>query len=396
MDGSLSYNIEKNGIEISFSERPSKEVLEKLKAHKFRWSRAKKIWWSKATDEAKEFAHDLINEISPPTPQNSTITFNYSPNFNSISTNQESNSNSELQSSNKTRPNTFAAYYEKTNGIPVFHSSDVSFFNCYKEGYYEDINVYFSNLNNHSCILIDLTNAQRKGKECERYSIFGNEIEIGEFLYNEMNLHTVKDLYEAVKSNKDFLDLKVTVGHQKGIDTFSPFAEIKPIKEPQKEYWTKTQFINALMSGQIYQGTMICRLSDDYAYDAANNFFEGTGLDLSHIVSYAIEHWSKLNYVHVDGKNEENHTILCFGNSFEYKEFLFDENCNQALAAERREMRMLEKKESFSKKDSCLDEKLVLSEIIRQAEKIRNNQSIMDTSIPHERLMSAAPKMFEK
>lgn len=51
----ISFNEEKNGIEISFSSKPEKEVLENLKAQGFRWSRYQKIWYAKDTAERREF-----------------------------------------------------------------------------------------------------------------------------------------------------------------------------------------------------------------------------------------------------------------------------------------------------------------------------------------------------
>ena len=56
----VSFNKELNGIEISFAEKPSAEVISQLKQHKFRWHTKKKHWYAKQTPERKAFADSLI------------------------------------------------------------------------------------------------------------------------------------------------------------------------------------------------------------------------------------------------------------------------------------------------------------------------------------------------
>ncbi len=58
---SIEYKINKqlNGVEISFSEKPSAEVLAKLKALGFRWNPGKCVWYAKITDERLEFAKSI-------------------------------------------------------------------------------------------------------------------------------------------------------------------------------------------------------------------------------------------------------------------------------------------------------------------------------------------------
>ena len=48
-------NKEQNGVEIYFQTKPSAEVIQELKDNKFRWHKAKKCWYTKATPEAREF-----------------------------------------------------------------------------------------------------------------------------------------------------------------------------------------------------------------------------------------------------------------------------------------------------------------------------------------------------
>lgn len=55
----IIYNDELNGIEISFSDKPEQEIIEHLKLNKFRWSRAKKIWYAKQNEKTISFANSL-------------------------------------------------------------------------------------------------------------------------------------------------------------------------------------------------------------------------------------------------------------------------------------------------------------------------------------------------
>ncbi|EGT3606762.1 hypothetical protein ACSW9O_15245 (plasmid) [Clostridium perfringens] len=56
----IEFNEEKNGIEISFSIKPDKEILSKLKENGFRWHRVKKVWYAKQSEERINFINNLI------------------------------------------------------------------------------------------------------------------------------------------------------------------------------------------------------------------------------------------------------------------------------------------------------------------------------------------------
>ena len=61
-------NQEQNGVEIYFQTKPAAEVIQELKDNKFRWHKAKKCWYTKATPEAREFVARLRGdqlEVSP-------------------------------------------------------------------------------------------------------------------------------------------------------------------------------------------------------------------------------------------------------------------------------------------------------------------------------------------
>ena len=56
MKAQVNYNQKLNGIEITFQNKPSQEVLSDLKAAGFRWHRMNKYWYSKQTKKALEIA----------------------------------------------------------------------------------------------------------------------------------------------------------------------------------------------------------------------------------------------------------------------------------------------------------------------------------------------------
>lgn len=56
----ITLNEEKQGIELRFSSKPSKEVLDKLKESGFRWSNRQKMWYAKQSSERME----LVNSLS--------------------------------------------------------------------------------------------------------------------------------------------------------------------------------------------------------------------------------------------------------------------------------------------------------------------------------------------
>lgn len=57
----ISRNEEKNGIEVKFSKKPDREILEELKQNGFRWSRYGGIWWTKYTAQKWGFVNNLLS-----------------------------------------------------------------------------------------------------------------------------------------------------------------------------------------------------------------------------------------------------------------------------------------------------------------------------------------------
>ena len=52
-------NIEKQGVEIVFDEKPSDQILIRLKANGWRWSRFNRVWYNRLTPKNLEFAKSL-------------------------------------------------------------------------------------------------------------------------------------------------------------------------------------------------------------------------------------------------------------------------------------------------------------------------------------------------
>lgn len=59
----IRKNIDKGGIEIRFPDKPSPEVLTRLKSAGWRWSRFAKCWYAKDTPRAEAFARELTGEV---------------------------------------------------------------------------------------------------------------------------------------------------------------------------------------------------------------------------------------------------------------------------------------------------------------------------------------------
>ena len=58
----VNYNQEKNGIELSFENKPAAAVLDSIKAQGFRWNRATRVWYAKTTPERVDFASSLTDD----------------------------------------------------------------------------------------------------------------------------------------------------------------------------------------------------------------------------------------------------------------------------------------------------------------------------------------------
>lgn len=65
LTATMNLNTQKNGIELSFSEKPSEAIRNSLKAIGFRWSGKMGIWWAKQTEERLTLANELCGQSKP-------------------------------------------------------------------------------------------------------------------------------------------------------------------------------------------------------------------------------------------------------------------------------------------------------------------------------------------
>lgn len=74
----ITYNEEKNGIEVKFNTKPDQEVINDLKVNGFRWHRVKKVWYAKQTDERINYINTTfeINQINDEKEVNNIIELN--------------------------------------------------------------------------------------------------------------------------------------------------------------------------------------------------------------------------------------------------------------------------------------------------------------------------------
>jgi hypothetical protein len=59
-----NLNTGKAGVEIRFSARPDANVLARLKANGWRWSRFAACWYQKDSEEARQFAEAFAGEAA--------------------------------------------------------------------------------------------------------------------------------------------------------------------------------------------------------------------------------------------------------------------------------------------------------------------------------------------
>ena len=62
MKATYTINTEHNGIEIIFDGKPSEEIRNELKAHRFRWHRQKKLWYAVKSEERLQLAQRLSGD----------------------------------------------------------------------------------------------------------------------------------------------------------------------------------------------------------------------------------------------------------------------------------------------------------------------------------------------
>ena len=159
--------------------------------------------------------------------------------------------------------------------------------NSYTTQYLKDDDLYV-HFYHGSVKIIDLTNALKRGVNCDEFTIQGdfNNDSASKFFYEfQYDIKRLMSFLRALKFNKghyggydgiEYGEVTIYKSFEKGIRVFSPFNldQIKPLKsEPKK--WTITHVIRALLNGQYKSLKCEGVYTDDYAYDAAIDFHKG-------------------------------------------------------------------------------------------------------------------------
>lgn len=336
MNVTVKKNDEHKGLEISFDKKPDRDVLDQLKAHGFRWHNARKVWFAKETAEREVFANKLEQAGTQKELSNKALSKPVSE--------ERKESAAEKTAPEGKKANTFAAHYDSIGDAKIIDNSDVGFL-TYTEAYIKDINCNFRrSYSGDHIVLTDLTNAGKTGKTCQSWSLYPQSYNdnVVSQLSKEENISTCKELFDALREGRELDSVRLNVREEKGVDVFSPFVEVKPLKAiPEK--WTKRNFTQALLSGQVYRGEVSYRYTDDYAMDSAYKFGEGVCLHMPSFAKRVLEDWSSLTSVYSSSKkdagDDKNVCISYSEHSNSGKTLWFDLDCDIAEGKRREEER---------------------------------------------------------
>jgi hypothetical protein len=176
--------------------------------------------------------------------------------------------------------------------------------------------------NELSVHVTDLADALKPGREVTEYIFTGPLWDVLFFTYDEPVSEVLQKLFRREVRNIDYR----TRTHQ-AIRVFSPFVEVKSIKPPAK--WTLAHVWKAILAGQIKRGQTDQRLTDDYAFDAANNYGRGE-IDVIAFARRLIEDRSGW-WVMVDRETDEYIQLGVNCHHFDSKTLFFEKVANPAL-----------------------------------------------------------------
>lgn len=332
MSATKHINPEHNGIEISFpdNERPDEATRSALKDLGFRWHFQKKVWFAKRTPEREALADRLTGAAHTAAAVKEGTA--------KPTGRKEARGKAPKE---PPLPNTFAASYDSIGDAKILDSADVEILSLY-EAYFRDENVRFRRTYSGDCIVVsDLKDAGRAGKTCSIWRLNPAEWNgnVTMSLHNEEGIRTCEELIDALRSGREMSSLKIYASEEKGVEVFSPFVETKPLQNIP-ERWNKRNFTNAFLAGQIFQGRVDQRLTDDYAMDAARNFMEGVPINIPSAARSMVEDWSSLAYVRTGQEVKPGIVELSYYDGYSTsKTFLLDLNCNIREGKRREEER---------------------------------------------------------
>lgn len=199
----------------------------------------------------------------------------------------------------------------------------IDLLNQYDNLYFEGLNVsahpYCSSL-----VIIDLSDAMKPGKSCTRWLFSASPWKMDADRlcmteYVEMaapECDTLAELVAWLRASKPLQEvdgLTVETEAQSSNRTFSPFAPVKPVKLGER--LNASTIAKAIRAGQIVAGRTEGRYTDDYAADAAYDFYRGE-IDLQAFAQDIYEHPSGWRFWWHDESRKEI-TAAC--HTFDYK-----------------------------------------------------------------------------
>lgn len=199
----------------------------------------------------------------------------------------------------------------------------IDLLNQYDDLYFDGLNVSAHPYRN-SLVIIDLADAMKSGKSCTRwlFSVRPWKMDADRLCmveYVEMaapECDTLAELVAWLRAGKPLLDvdgLTVDVGAQASNRTFSPFAPVKPVKLGER--MNAATIAKAIRAGQIVAGRTEGRYTDDYAADAAYDFYRGD-IDVQAFAQDIYEHPNGWRFW---WRDETRREITAACHTFDYK-----------------------------------------------------------------------------
>lgn len=199
----------------------------------------------------------------------------------------------------------------------------IDLLNQYDDLYFEGLDVSAHPYCN-SLVIVDLSDAMKPGKSCTRwlFSVSPWKMDADRLCmteYVEMaapECDTLAELVAWLRAGKPLQEvdgLTVKTGAQASNRTFSPFAPVKPVKLGER--LNASTIAKAIRAGQIVAGRTEGRYTDDYAADAAYDFYRGE-IDLQAFAQDIYEHPSGWHFWWHDESRKEI-TAAC--HTFDYK-----------------------------------------------------------------------------
>lgn len=239
---------------------------------------------------------------------------------------------------------TFAAHYDAIGDAVILSDGDIDLL-THMEAYCEREQLrYKRTCGGDSITLTDISNAQKAGKICDQWGVGTGWNESG--LIGKLSaygIHTISQLADFCRSGIEKPGINVYHYEIKGMDQFSPFVEVTPLKAvPEK--WTKRSFAQALLSGQLYRGEISYHYTDDYGMDSALGFGSGRALNMPEFAKDAIGDWGSSTHcvTEKDGLAQPGTAVVRYSENIgSSKKFWFDVNCDIQQGKQRSEAREL-------------------------------------------------------